>query len=95
MRHVPLHRWMNWRTPQMNFPVRVRATMNLQPESDPEPQPTLPGDRPDLRAEAPGPDGIRWGLVEHVRRLIQMGRYDTPERWAAAEAKVRERMSDS
>ncbi len=69
--------------------------MNLQPSSNSEPEPTLPGDRPDLRAETPGPDGIRWGLVEHVRRLIQTGRYETPERWAATEKKLCERMSDS
>jgi hypothetical protein len=49
---------------------------------------SLQGDRPDLRAEAPAADGIRWGLVEHVRALIDSGCYDTPERWAQAEARI-------
>lgn len=38
-----------------------------------------------LKTEAPGPDGIRHGLVARVRELIAAGDYDTPERWDAAE----------
>lgn len=42
-----------------------------------------PADAPD-----PGPcsaDGIRWELVNRMRRLIAAGQLDTPERWALAE----------
>lgn len=35
--------------------------------------------------ETPGPDGIRWGLVNRVRAEIAAGAYDTPERWLQAE----------
>jgi hypothetical protein len=42
----------------------------------------------ELKAEAPGPDGIRHGLVAHVRRLIAEGAYDTPERWEVAEERL-------
>jgi hypothetical protein len=37
------------------------------------------------RAERPGPDGIRHGLVERVRAEIAAGVYDTEEKWLAAE----------
>jgi hypothetical protein len=33
----------------------------------------------------PAEDGIRWELVQRIRKLIAEGKYDTPERWAAAE----------
>jgi hypothetical protein len=46
----------------------------------------------ELKAEAPGPDGIRHGLVAHVRRLIAEGAYDTPDRWAAAEERLLDRV---
>jgi hypothetical protein len=49
---------------------------------------TPPAVPPELHAEAPGPDGIRHGLVAHVRQLIAEGAYDTPERWAAAEEQL-------
>jgi hypothetical protein len=55
---------------------------------DPSRVPLIPDDRPDLRAEKPGPDGIRHGLVEHVRKLIAAGHYDTPERWQAAQERL-------
>jgi len=44
-----------------------------------------------LRLEEPGDDGIRHGLVAHVRELIAAGVYDSPERWAMAEAAVLDR----
>ena len=43
-----------------------------------------------LKAEAPGPDGLRHGLVAHVRQLIADGAYDTPERWEAAQERLLE-----
>lgn len=36
-----------------------------------------PADRP--------PDGIRWELVNRMKKLIAEGKLDTPERWAMAE----------
>ena len=38
-----------------------------------------------LKAEDPGDDGIRHGLVAHMKTLIASGEYDSPERWAIAE----------
>lgn len=48
----------------------------------------------DLKREAPGPDGIRRGLVARLKQLIADGAYDTPDRWAAAEARLLERLAD-
>ena len=42
--------------------------------------------------EPPGPDGIRWGLVERVRAAIAAGAYDTEEKWAAAEDRLLRRV---
>jgi hypothetical protein len=37
-------------------------------------------------ADAPEPtDGIRWELVNRMKKLIAAGELDTPERWALAE----------
>lgn len=47
----------------------------------------------ELKADTPGPDGIRRRLVERVRQLIADGAYDTPERWAAAEERLCERIA--
>lgn len=55
------------------------------PTPDREPFPAVPLE---LKQEAPGPNGIRQGLVNHIRRLIEAGEYDTPERWAEAEARL-------
>lgn len=94
MRQPSPRRWQTWRlTPA---PRRTRAAftpdailhrMALPAGSDrtPPPGPAVP---PELRAEAPGADGIRHGLVAHVRQLIAEGAYDTPERWAAAEEQL-------
>ena len=41
---------------------------------------------PELRAEAPGPDGVRHGLVTFYRDLIARGELDTPDRFARAES---------
>ena len=40
---------------------------------------------PELRAEAPGPDGVRHGLVAFYRDLIACGELDSPDRFARAE----------
>jgi hypothetical protein len=42
----------------------------------------------ELRHEPPGAEGIRQGLVAHVRQLIADGVYDTPERWEAAQERL-------
>lgn len=36
-------------------------------------------------APPPGDDGVRWELVNRMRRWIAEGKLDTPERWAVAE----------
>jgi hypothetical protein len=57
--------------------------------------PHTPGDRtdgplapPELRAEVPGPDGVRHGLVAYYRDLIARGELDTPDRFARAEDRL-------
>jgi hypothetical protein len=54
----------------------------------PPPDRGAPAVPADLKAEAPGPDGVRHGLVAHVRQLIAEGVYDTPERWEAAQERL-------
>jgi hypothetical protein len=36
-------------------------------------------------AADPPADGIRWELVNRMKKLIAAGELDTPERWALAE----------
>ena len=51
----------------------------------------LTGDVPtmeQLKAEAPGPDGIRHRLVARVRAEIAAGTYDTTEKWLLAEDRL-------
>lgn len=47
-----------------------------------------------LKAEPPGPDGIRTNLVAYIRRLIDDGLYDTPERWHEAEDRLCRKVSE-
>jgi hypothetical protein len=42
----------------------------------------------ELRAEAPGPDGIRHGLVARIRAEIAAGIYDTEGKWLLAEDRL-------
>jgi hypothetical protein len=41
-----------------------------------------------LKAEAPGPDGIRHRLVARVRAELAAGTYDTAEKWLLAEDRL-------
>jgi hypothetical protein len=41
-------------------------------------------DRPPADDDKPA-DGIRWELVNRMKKLIAAGELDTPERWALAE----------
>ncbi len=43
--------------------------------------------------EEPGPDGIRWGLVNRIRAEIAAGTYDDGEKWAMAEHRLLERVA--
>ena len=43
---------------------------------------------PELRAELPGPDGVRHGLVAFYRDLIARGELDTPDRFARVEDRL-------
>ena len=87
------HRWQAWRhiwsadgdddfdTPDT---LRNRMALPLHLANLPKRAPVLAAPA-ELRAEAPGPDGIRHGLVTYYRQLIASGELDTPERWEAAE----------
>ncbi|QEL13264.1 hypothetical protein [Limnoglobus roseus] len=67
-------RW-NWRRPQ---PTELGATDLTNRFAEQLPL-TSPPD------EQPGPDGIRWGLVNRVRAEIAAGIYDDDEKWAMAQ----------
>jgi hypothetical protein len=41
-----------------------------------------------LKAERPGPDGVRHRLVARVRAEIAAGTYDTDEKWFLAEDRL-------
>ncbi len=49
----------------------------------------------DFRREEPDAQGVRRGLVAHIRTLIAAGHYDTPERWALAEEMLFRRLEDA
>lgn len=66
-------RWMQW---------RVKLVTTPMPDSGSE------FVRRHAAAEEPGPDGIRRGLVDRIRREIEAGTYDTEERWLAAEERL-------
>ncbi|MCZ2342197.1 MAG: flagellar biosynthesis anti-sigma factor FlgM [Bacteroidales bacterium] len=42
----------------------------------------------ELRAQPPGPDGIRQALVARIRQMIADGEYDTPQRWEEAQRRL-------
>lgn len=46
---------------------------------------TDPPDDPSACSPSGSPDGIRWDLVNRMKRMISDGQLDTPERWALAE----------
>lgn len=39
-------------------------------------------------AEVPGPDGIRWGLVNRIKAELAAGTYDLDAKWAVAEERL-------
>lgn len=99
MREPSPRRWQTWRVTPTRRPLpgpntpdallkRMAHTTPDRGSSRNDP-PAVP---PELKAEAPGPDGVRHGLVAHVRRLIAAGEYDTPERWEAAQERLFERI---
>lgn len=49
---------------------------------------TEPYGRFGSRAERPGPDGIRHGLVARIRAEIAAGTYDTEDKWLLAEDRL-------
>ena len=68
--------------PRTPTPEALRKRMALPL---PHHRPDGPLSPPELRAEAPGPDGVRHGLVAFYRDLIARGELDTPDRFARAE----------
>ena len=67
----------------------VRCGGWLAPSDAPNGGPVAP---PELRAERPDPEGVRRGLVGFYRTLLAGGSLDTPERAAAAEARLFDRL---
>lgn len=98
-------RWMFWQAatpasraasrPQIIWGGRL-AGYNLTTPNDTVIDFPTPANDPlaDLKAEVPGPDGIRTKLVERVRQLIAQGAYDTPERWTIAEQHLFHRFAE-
>ncbi|HEY2787465.1 MAG TPA: hypothetical protein VGJ05_21090 [Fimbriiglobus sp.] len=82
MRKSDRTRWLSWRVapagaaadPAVRFQRTAPSTESVSMET--------------LRAEAPGPDGIRHGLVARVRAEIAAGTYDTDEKWRIAEDRL-------
>jgi hypothetical protein len=75
-------RWLCW---------RVAPAEAVAPPAVPFARRLLTGDSPsmaELRAEAPGPDGIRHRLVARVRAEIAAGTYDTEDKWLVAEDRL-------
>ena len=87
-------RWQSWRIQLTAAPARAANTpdalaLRMTPPPPHRPLPAPVTDVPaHLHAEAPDADGIRQGLVAHVRRLIAEGVYDSPDRWALAEERL-------
>ena len=96
MRDSTPHRWPARRfrfaarpdcgLPRTSAPEALRKRMALTlPDGPPGRAIDGPLAPPELRAEAPGPDGVRHGLVAFYRDLIARGELDTPDRFARAE----------
>jgi hypothetical protein len=71
MRDPSPRRW-NWRRVALPTPAPIASRMAGLATAE-------------ATDEAPGPDGIRHGLVARVRAQIAAGIYDTEEKWLAAE----------
>jgi len=78
MRHPPSRRWL----PGRFAAGRSCPRFTLSPRPRMSDHDALP---PELHHEQPDVHGIRRGLVAHIQKLIAEGRYDTPERWEAAQ----------
>jgi hypothetical protein len=92
----PLPAWQPPTHPQADSPGanRLRGyflAAPTRPVTDSEP---TPDSLERLKAEKPGPDGIRTGLVARIRQLIAEGAYDTPERWKRAEERLLDRINE-
>jgi Anti-sigma-28 factor, FlgM len=72
-------KWLGWQVTPAN--VTADPAVRFQRPSLSTDSATLA----QLRAEAPGPDGIRHALVARIRAEIVAGTYDTEEKWLLAE----------
>ena len=72
--------------PRTPTPEALRRRMALPLPHRPDGPLDGPLAPPELRAETPGPDGVRHGLVAFYRDLIARGELDTPDRFARAES---------
>ena len=87
MRQHPPRRWSD----RLNSGLGSRPTPDAIRARSSLPIPAIPAH---LRLETPGPDGVRRGLVAHVRELIAAGAYDAPDRWLAAEEAILDRYDE-
>jgi hypothetical protein len=88
MRQPSPRRIYTWRLTTPCLPAADTPDPVLHRMTPPPPDRGAPAVPAALKAEAPGSDGIRHGLVAHVRQLIADGAYDTPERWEAAQERL-------
>lgn len=98
MRHRPRRRRLPWRADPPARPANIAAGRfggtKLASQNSTVTDPThTPDPLAELKADPPGPDGVRRRLVDRVRQLIADGAYDTPDRWRAAEDLLHGRLS--
>lgn len=97
MHHRSPRRWRTW--PRNRTPLGLSPTRHFPDRSwvDAGTPSTLaavrysdytPDSLAELRAQPPGPDGIRHALVDRIRQMIADGEYDTPQRWEEAEHRL-------
>lgn len=73
-------KWQRHTTPTDSALPLERFALQMPIPSDPD--------------EQPGPDGIRWGLVNRIRAEIAAGIYDDEEKFAMATESMFQRLGE-
>ena len=92
MRQPSPRRVSTWRLTSPRPPAAANPDPVVTRMTPPPPARGAPAVPSELRDELPGADGVRHGLVAHVKQLIAEGAYDTPDRWEAAQDRLFDRV---